>query len=82
VKAFSALIFISMIFINACSSNGGGTSRVITIADVGGHPDGVTVADSGNIYITDIESGEIIQISPDGVIDIVADIEGHQMMVI
>jgi hypothetical protein len=31
----------------------------IIIADVGGNPDGITVADSGNIYIIDINSSQI-----------------------
>ncbi len=68
------LIALSMA-VAACSSDSG--SKVVTIADVGGHPDGVTVADSGNIYITDIVSGEIKQVAEDGTVTVVADLDAH-----
>jgi len=74
MKILPALIIVSFFFINACSGGGNG-SRVDTIADVGGNPDGVTVTDSGNIYITDIESGEVIQVSPDGEATVIADLD-------
>ncbi len=76
MKDIFKIIPVMLILITACSG-GGSNPRVVTIADVGGSPDGVTAADSGYIYITDIDTGEIIQISPDGGITVVADIEGN-----
>jgi len=76
MKDIFKIIPVMLILITACSG-GGSNPRVVTIADVGGSPDGVTAADSGYIYITDIDTGEIIQISPDGEITVVADIEGN-----
>jgi len=74
MKILSILFISSLFFISACSGGGNG-SRVDTIADVGGNPDGVTVTDSGNIFITDIGSGEVIQISPNGEATVIADLD-------
>lgn len=74
MKGFFTLILLSLIFINACSGNGSKSkSGVETIADVGGNPDGVTVTDSGEIYITDIQSGEVIQVTPEGETSIIVE---------
>ena len=62
--------------LTACSHSDSDSGRqVTTIADLGGNPDGVTVADSGNIYVTDISSGEVIQITPAGQTSVIADLD-------
>jgi len=69
------LLIVLMSFLVSCNScNSGGETRVVTIADVGGNPDGVAVADSGNIYITDIASGEIKQIDETGTVTTITDL--------
>jgi sugar lactone lactonase YvrE len=75
MKALLAIIMLLFLLsCNSCGSDGG--TSVVTIADVGGSPDGVTVADSGNIYITDIVSGDIKQISEDGTITLIETLSG------
>jgi len=76
MKRYSLLLILlaSFAFLS-CSSSGGGSS-VETVADVGGSPDGVTVADSGNIYVTDISSGEILQITEDGDVSTIYTVTG------
>jgi sugar lactone lactonase YvrE len=61
----------------ACSHSGSSDPEVVTIANVGGNPDGVTVAPSGNIYITDIGSGDIKQITPEGEVTTITNIGNH-----
>lgn len=68
--AFFIMVF-AVIFMS-CSS--GHKNKVDTLADVGGSPDGVTVTDNGNIYITDISSGEIKEVTEDGVVTIITDL--------
>ncbi|HOP29513.1 MAG TPA: NHL repeat-containing protein [Spirochaetota bacterium] len=75
MKNIPAIILFSLIFINACSGSSSNGPRVVTIADLDGNPDGVTVADSGNIYVTDIVSGEVIQITPGGGATVIADLD-------
>jgi len=70
------VIVLSVLFFSACGLDVR-TGKVVTVADVGGNPDGVTVAESGNIYITDISSGEIKRIDEDGTVTVIADLAGH-----
>lgn len=72
MKKLIFIIIVVSMTLSACSSDG--KRRVVTIANVGGNPDGVTVADSGNIYITDIVSGEVKQVEEDGTVNVVADL--------
>lgn len=67
-KGITAILFL----IISCSGNSG-KQGVVTVADVGGNPDGVTVTDSGNIYITDISSGAITHVNNDGTVTAVTD---------
>ncbi|HQO03993.1 MAG TPA: hypothetical protein PLI62_17185 [Spirochaetota bacterium] len=74
-----SLILFSL-FMTACGSNSDDGTSVVTVADVGGNPDGVAVAGSGNIYITDVASGEVKKIDPNGQVTVVADLDtvtGH-----
>jgi sugar lactone lactonase YvrE len=66
-------MFIITIFTTACNSSNSNDPKVVTVATVGGSPDGVTVADSGNIYITDIDSGTISQIDTEGNVTVIED---------
>ena len=77
---FTLAFFTAIVlFFTACAdSDGWNKSYIYTVADVGGSPDGVAVADSEYIYITDVESGEIKQISPEGTVTTLAGIDaGH-----
>lgn len=78
MKATASLLLtfsIFSLFFIACSKEDRGSSTsVVTVADVGGNPDGVTVSDAGNIYITDIVSGEIKKVNDDGTVEIIADL--------
>lgn len=64
---------LSLLLFAACGINEKMVS-VVTLADVGGSPDGVGIADSGNVYVTDIDSGEIKQIDNEGEVKTVADL--------
>lgn len=75
MKNLFAVFTFSLLLFSACSGGGGDGSFVVTVADVGGNPDGVTVTETGNIYITDIESGEIKQINPDGAVTVITDLD-------
>lgn len=66
-------LFLLLIFTFACNSGHSSKTKVVTIADVGGTPDGVTVTDTGNIYITDIGTGEIKLIDEDGSVTVIED---------
>ncbi|HPQ54735.1 MAG TPA: hypothetical protein PK253_15895 [Spirochaetota bacterium] len=68
-----SLILFSL-FMTACGSDSDDGTSVVTVADVGGSPDGVAVAGSGNIYITDESSGEVKKIDPNGQVTVVADL--------
>jgi len=74
MKWVTLFLLASSLVLSACTSNS--DTRVVTVADVGGNPDGVTVADSGTIYITDIGSGDIKQVNEDGTSSVVANLGG------
>lgn len=65
-------IIIISVFLTACGSDND-KKKVVTVADVGGTPDGVTVTDTGNIIITDIGTGEIKHVEEDGTVTVVED---------
>lgn len=67
-----SIIAVTLV-LSAC--NPGGSSTVVTVADVGGSPDGVTVTDTGNIYITDIGSGDVKQVEEDGTVTVIASLD-------
>jgi sugar lactone lactonase YvrE len=68
------LFMVFSLFMTACGSDPDDGTSVVTIAVVGGNPDGVAVAGSGNIYITDVASGEVKKIDPNGKVTVVADL--------
>ncbi|HRZ28882.1 MAG TPA: hypothetical protein P5295_18870 [Spirochaetota bacterium] len=69
MKYILAIIPVLVITFISCSDSSDRTSRYVsTVATVGGNPDGVTVAGSGNIYITDILNGDIKQINQEGTV--------------
>jgi|GEM_PF-1319995 len=65
---------MSVFLFTACSGSGRSKSSdadkevdsVSTISEPGGEPDGVTVTEGGDIFITDIESGEVKQVTAEG----------------
>ncbi|PKL38431.1 MAG: hypothetical protein CVV44_11125 [Spirochaetae bacterium HGW-Spirochaetae-1] len=69
------VIILSIWFFAACGVDVR-TSKVITLADVGGNPDGVTVAESGNIYITDIVNGDVKKIDENGTVTLIDNLAG------
>lgn len=75
MKAIASSLIMFSLFIIACSDDGGG-NLVVTVANVGGNPDGVTVSDAGNIYITDIASGEVKKVNEDGTSETIIDLDG------
>lgn len=56
----------SILFLIGCSNYLPTAEEVSTVATVGGCPDGVTVSAAGNVYITDICSGEVDKIGTTG----------------
>ncbi len=75
MKIYIIFLAFTLSALISCSSGSGSTS-VETIANLGGSPDGVTVAESGNIYVTDIDSGNVIQITEDGGISTIYTVSG------
>ncbi len=69
----TALFIILSLAFTGCSCSGSGSPGVSTVAEVGGEPDGITYADSGNTYVTDSSSGEIVQIDRDGKVTTIED---------
>ncbi len=61
-----SLSILFLLFLTSCTSSLMTAKSVESIASVGGCPDGVTTAASGNIYITDICSGEVKKVNADG----------------
>lgn len=62
---FMIIIFL-MIVLSACSSGNGGSvaeeSTVETVAEVEGNPDGIATTDGGDIYVTEVDDGDLLQI--------------------
>lgn len=73
MKKLVLVLIAASMAVTACSSDG--KTKVLTIANVGGNPDGVTVADSGNIYITDIGNGDVKQVEEDGTVTVIANLD-------
>ena len=71
IKAlFSGLVAI---LLAGCSGFSTTATEVESLATVGGCPDGVTVAASGNVYITDICTGEVKKVNSDGTTTVIVD---------
>jgi hypothetical protein len=67
-KSILALLLPVILLGFGCSDDAipAGHYRVTTIATPGGKPDVVAIAGSGNIYITDIEGGQVLHIAGNG----------------
>lgn len=59
MRTLSIFLLASVLSVMACSGSGTTATEVLSIATVGGCPDGVTSSEAGNVYITDICSGEV-----------------------
>lgn len=75
MKKIIFLIIAASLTVAACNSDSGNKKKVVTVADVGGNPDGVTVTDYGNIYITDIGNGDVKLVEEDGTVTVVANLD-------
>ncbi len=71
MKTLSLFVLVSALSVMACSGSSTTAKEVQSIATVGGCPDGVTSSEAGNIYITDICSGEVKKVNSDGTVTII-----------
>ncbi len=75
MKHMFAIALLLILLVTGCSgSDTDNEDSVTTIASPGGKPDGVTVTDEGDVYITDIESGEVKQVTDEGETVIITDL--------